>query len=402
MEIKIVDSAMGTGKTNWAIDYMNKNTDNNFIYITPYLDEVKRIREKCSIRNFKEPINIGNGKLDSLKKLIFKKYNIASTHLLFSYADDEVVELLKLNNYILILDEVMEVIEPLKINKTDLKLLFNDKLLILNEDYTLSWNKEFDDYDGEFKDIRIMAEHNRLIYYTDTILMWRFPVDVFESFKEVWILTYLFDGQIQKAYYDMYNKKYKYHSLSEFDLCEYNFDKEIVKKCKGLINLYEGNLNEIGEKDFSLSYSWYNTNKNNLQVLKLLKNHKSNYLKHITKSKSKEAMWTTYKQFGSVDMSDKMKDKNYNLKSFVAHNARATNLYKERFNLCYLVNRFLNPVYVNFFKEKNINIDLEKYSLSELLQWIWRSRIREGESINLYIPSKRMRNLLINWLDENS
>ena len=34
-----------------------------------------------------------------------------------------------------------------------------------------------------------------------------------------------------------------------------------------------------------------------------------------------------------------------------------------------------------------------------MLQWIWRSRIRKGENINIYIPSMRMRQLLKNWLD---
>ena len=45
-----------------------------------------------------------------------------------------------------------------------------------------------------------------------------------------------------------------------------------------------------------------------------------------------------------------------------------------------------------------MNEDL--YSLSELIQWIYRSRIRNGEKINLYIPSKRMRELLIDWLNK--
>ena len=39
------------------------------------------------------------------------------------------------------------------------------------------------------------------------------------------------------------------------------------------------------------------------------------------------------------------------------------------------------------------------FALSEMLQWIWRSRIRQGESINIYVPSKRMRNLLLDWLN---
>ena len=46
-----------------------------------------------------------------------------------------------------------------------------------------------------------------------------------------------------------------------------------------------------------------------------------------------------------------------------------------------------------------IEIDEDGFALSELLQWIWRSQIRQGKPIILYIPSKRMRELLEDFLD---
>jgi hypothetical protein len=389
--INVIDSIMDSGKSEWAIQYMNENEDKNFIYITPFLDEVNRIKTNCINRKFKEPINKGEGKLSSFKKLLSKGENIASTHLLFSYADDEVIELLKMKNYILILDEVMNVIENLDIDKIDLKMLFNDKLLILNSDSTLSWNSEYSNYSGKFEYIKIMAEHNRLIYYSDTILMWRFPVDVFESFKEVWILTYMFKGQIQRAYYDLYKKEYRFYSIKNKKLSEYSDNERI----KDLITVYNDKLNEIGKDYYSLSFSWYIKNVKNKEVLKTLNNYKANYLKHIVKSNSKQAMWTTFKDFEKD-----VKDKNYNSKSFVPHNSRATNNYRERNNLVYLVNRFVNPIYINFFKDKGIILDEDMYATAELLQWIWRSAIREGNKINLYIPSVRMRELLIKWINQ--
>ena len=45
-------------------------------------------------------------------------------------------------------------------------------------------------------------------------------------------------------------------------------------------------------------------------------------------------------------------------------------------------------------------MDQSLYSLSEMVQFIWRSRIRNGEPIDLYVPSKRMRELLIAWLND--
>ena len=45
-------------------------------------------------------------------------------------------------------------------------------------------------------------------------------------------------------------------------------------------------------------------------------------------------------------------------------------------------------------------IDENKYALSEMIQWIWRSAIRNGEDIYIYIPSRRMRDLLLEWLND--
>ena len=35
-KITVVDSVMGSGKTSWAIEYMNTHYDENILYITPY------------------------------------------------------------------------------------------------------------------------------------------------------------------------------------------------------------------------------------------------------------------------------------------------------------------------------------------------------------------------------
>lgn len=51
-------------------------------------------------------------------------------------------------------------------------------------------------------------------------------------------------------------------------------------------------------------------------------------------------------------------------------------------------------------KKKGVNIDEETWALSELIQWLFRSAIREENKINIYIPSKRMRSLLQEWLEK--
>jgi hypothetical protein len=61
----------------------------------------------------------------------------------------------------------------------------------------------------------------------------------------------------------------------------------------------------------------------------------------------------------------------------------------------------LNPAVKQYFLQNGVAIDEDLYATGEMLQWIWRSAIRNGEKINIYIPSMRMRRLLKNWLNSS-
>ena len=54
----------------------------------------------------------------------------------------------------------------------------------------------------------------------------------------------------------------------------------------------------------------------------------------------------------------------------------------------------------NYFLAYGVEVQEDVYALSEMIQWIWRSAIRDGEEIWVYIPSNRMRALLENWLND--
>ena len=48
-----------------------------------------------------------------------------------------------------------------------------------------------------------------------------------------------------------------------------------------------------------------------------------------------------------------------------------------------------------------IKFNQDHYALNILIQWLFRSAIRQKtpKEIDVYIPSERMRELLINWLN---
>ena len=105
-------------------------------------------------------------------------------------------------------------------------------------------------------------------------------------------------------------------------------------------------------------------------------------------------MWTSFEDYKS-----QVKGKGYS-NGFVPCNSRATNDYKDKTNCAYLINRYYNPMINRFFTDKGVKIEEDIWALSELIQWLFRSAIREEKEVNLYMPSSRMRSLLKDWLNK--
>ncbi len=388
---------MGSGKTSWSIQHINRNAFDNFLYITPFLDEVNRII-KNSNRDFKQPINKGNGKLDSINELLACQSDIASTHELFKHLDEESRENIKNGHYTLILDEVLNVIEPYdNIRNDDMKLLKESGCVTIDDDGFVVWNKDKMDYDTKYNEIKILADNKSLIYINQKLLLWRYPPEIFTLFDRIYILTYLFESSILKNYFDLYRIEYEQKSISKQNEEYYIVDFFVPDTSIYIekINIYDGKLNDnVYQKINGLSVTWFRA-KINQDNIRQIKRNLYNYFSNILSAKAETIMWTTFK-----DYRNKLKGKGYS-NQFVSYNCRSTNDYDDRFNLAYCVNVYLHPGITQFFKQRGINIDGDLYGLSEMIQWIWRSRIRKGENINIYIPSMRMRNLLNAWMKMN-
>ena len=398
-EIKVIDSIMGSGKTSWAIQYMNEAGPlEKFIYITPYLNEVQRIKENVSYRTFLEPNprNKSGSKMHSLKELIADGKDIVSTHSLFQSADDELLELLTDSGYTLILDEVMDVIDKAKVTERDIRDL---KALghIEIENNRVLWTCVDYDTNAKYSDIMRLARAGNLFYHRGKFLIWAFPPRIFEAFSKVYVMTYLFNGQIQRYYFDLYGFEYSFQAIKydgeKYAISKYNPKNEGREELFQLIDLYEGKKNDIGNDYYALSASKLKnmSDDNTLKIQRAI----YGYFRNDIKAKAKEILWTTVKGEGDT-VRKELSGKGY-ARSFLQCNARATNEYQERWALAYVFNRFMNPIERAFFEDNGVKVDQDLLAVSDLLQWIYRSRIRNGEPIKLYLPSSRMRELLKRW-----
>lgn len=404
-KVHVVDMIMGSGKTSAALNYMNTNPySRNYLYITPFLKEIERVKEACPELHFIEPQQMGGrSKLRDIKNLLSKGYNVVSTHALFRKFTPEIMDICCCNGYTLIMDEVTDVIEPFPISADDRKILFKELVTVDKDTGIIKWREDKKDYVGEFQDIKEKCDMGCLVSYGENsnILLWLLPVECFAMFDEVYILTYLFDAQIQRYYYDYFGLKYDYRYVEGAKYSDYKFTtKPTAQKIKydygHLINICDNvKLNKIGDNYYDLSKGWFKRNEDNKVVLPQLKNNIFNYFHNMVKSPVSNNIWTTFK-----DYKQKLSGKGY-AKGFLPSNSRATNAYKDRTCLAYCLNRFIDPLIVKFFEKHDVTVSEEQYALSEMLQFIWRSAIREGKEINVYIPSKRMRDLLAQWIQDN-
>ena len=391
INLNILDSPMGTGKTTAIIKYMNLNPNRKYIFISPFLSEGERIIDNCPNLNFVTPKDLFSKSAD-LKNLISEGKNIVSTHALFKIIDDKTIELLKLKDYVLIMDEIIDIIDKVNISEKDKQILFDTETININEENKIQWLDS--SYKGKFSKIKQMAENNRLCYMDNKFIIWTFPVEAFKGFKDVYVLTYLFKGSKLKAYFDSFNVEYRYwHIENDYDIKEgfYN-DKEFKDNVSNLINIYEGKLNNIGLEKNALSVTWFRSRKNK-DKQKQLKNNTYNYFRHVISSPSDKNMWSVFS-----NEEKKFKGNGY-ANGFVPCNCRATNDYRDKETLAYLVNIYENPLLKRWFEQNKSTLSEDDFALSQLLQWVWRSQVRDGKKINLYLPSSRMRDIYNNWLN---
>ena len=85
-------------------------------------------------------------------------------------------------------------------------------------------------------------------------------------------------------------------------------------------------------------------------------------------------------------------------RGFIPVNAKATNDHIEKRSLAYLCNIFHQPIIKGFFEQRGIKVYEDLHALSEMVQWLWRSQVRRGDPVTVYVPSERMRELLKMWL----
>ncbi len=421
--ITIIDGVCGSGKSTGIMQYMKEHSYKKYIYFAPFISECHRIagteakslkmkkddpkppktlksgeiiyskpsRYNCSDLEFKHPLKTGRGQKSShFIELIKARENIVSSHKLFTQLGADTQELLSQSSYVAVLDEVVDPIDKYIISLTNKKEMFvHEYIYIADDRVTLKWNyekyptkrKQGDNFYKEQK----LADSGNLIMLNDTVLLWEMSEELFNSFSEVVILTYQFEGSMLEWFFKAKGIKYTIENRTPKEL-----------KYGGLINIIDDDrLNAIGDSWSALSST--KTKEGITEgTLKELKSNMSYLRKNLWSADGANSrLWTC---LGSAQ--DKLAVDGWK-KGFVVFNIRGSNEYRHTKNCAYLYNVFLHPNHKQYFEKLGVKVDEDTYALNSLLQWLFRSQLRDRKPINVYIPSRRMRELLKGWCREN-
>lgn len=451
--ITVVDAPCGQGKTSWALQYMNEHPEESFIFVTPTLDEVARVIEssKDSGENvFYEPQYVNRPFLFGGKKhtktksedfydLIVSRKNIATTHTTFQNISNETIQAIVEGDYHIILDEVVDVIRPFNdvapspedmINDSDAKWFLDMNIITIDEKCRVSWNaKNFESVKGSHGKYHFFEkniENGSVLMIDRKFFAWEFSPTIFKAAKDVTILTYLFDYSFVAPYFKGHNIEYQKASISGdrengFKLVEYYPDTETRKKWKDLITIHKDNLFDNVK---ALSATWFSekvctTKSHDNEATKTIRNALRRVFESLDADASR-VMWTCPKnnwvavapkgyvktrkltQEERDGKTKKQKDQYLEENGLLCWTpcvSRATNKYRDRDILAYMLDYHANPELIKYFDIIGVKFDRSNFSLSGLIQWICRSAIRDGKPITLYIPSARMKKILLEFLD---
>lgn len=413
LKVNILDKICGAGKTTWIFNQMRDNPDKKYIFVSPYLDETGdgsskgRIQKELPELEFKSP-SAQPSKKASFLRYVEKGSNLAITHKLFTQFTPDVAEAIKDQGYELIIDETIDLVNFYEdVKGDDVKLLIRAGMVQVEDKGKLIWNhSEWPKYKGRDSDIMNLCDLGCLYLYGDNVLIQRIPPTCMQACNSVTILTYMFEGSLMSAWMKLNDIEYDY--INPESLRSTGEIKEIIRKKLRIVKLPRG-IQEIQYKDgyfvpSTFCRTWYG--KTSVPTFYGVKKSIETVLKQTMLSGN--VFWTTFKDYQTTlqgigyTRSKRVPWMKELRNPFVPKNMRASNEYRDCTSCIYTINVYPHGSIESHLKSFGIEIDRDKYALSELIQFMFRGCIREHKDMDILVLSIRMKRLLEDWLQTDN
>lgn len=403
--ITILDEPCGTGKTSRMIASLDPVK--NYLIVVPYLSEVDRVIRQADGIDLYQPDESSvpeRTKHAHLRQLLEQGKSVVTTHALYENAVPVVREGL-LEGYHIIIDEVLDAAEVIASKSTqsvqDFYIQTNYLCLEDNGRVRTSWNwLQHGDQAKDTLDARIFnaADHGRLFLESGSNFITGIPEELLSAGQSLTIMTFMFAGSLLRAYLDKLGIPYDVKRDLKAELrfkedARRLIDFRTIPALEKLCLSYTGQGKGLKQRNYQSSFE---------NALKNFRDRELNGLAH------KDILLTTRQ-----DLWFRKGDRTANIAgpcakksrlfsaNWIANTTRGTNEYSNCSTLLYLYDQHVNPTLARWLGVAGTNFN-DQYALTELIQWVWRSRIRNEKQITLYLPSQRMKRLIEKFLASNT
>lgn len=436
MQIEVVDEIMGTGKSHSTLRYIENlaiTEGQRWIFCTEYLDEIERrtAENPLAAPLWRTPTDTGDAtKTDHLIELLKEPDTklVGITHALLLSASNHplVNSLLKTKGYRLFLDETIDLISPYNRVKFGdfLKCLDRKEISITDPYGKVSWivDDSTITHGNTTSTDDLKRDAAKGIVYSavqsgsvgESVILVEIQNEVIlTQFERVIVATY----NINNTLFDAYLKiKGITRVVCKDVVCGRNTTKAAIKANIEFINKYDKQF-----RGMSLSGNWYKAESSPDDYKVINKTIKAIGDKNgckgnahllgftvpaerLGKQRDKKRVQPTgypHTVCGVVVDAKGIEREEHSkaLSTYIPCNARASNEYANKTVMVHAFNRYAMVPVTRFLDHYGIEYSNEQFALNELVQWVWRSAIRNGEKIKLAILSTRMRDLFTRWLD---
>ena len=408
--------------------------DRRTVIVVPRKTEVKRYER--DLKDLDGVVALTDSKTDKRSKTerfteaLQNAQIIITTHQLFEdHLTSETFEAIEQGEWWLVLDEVPTVFDPVKLVSGTViegymskgvvqEEKLNDKVSKLTVNpltyhgyrslpaSEASANEKMMLKQATQKDVLIVTKDDQTRGYPTFSLR----EERLDAFRGVTVLTYPFKGSdldfwLQIKGYPVEHLELTRHaktkSLDDFSLKPHS-GKYSGEQFKNLIEFVgdkpqRGKGTPYGYQPNHFSANQMRNKKASSKELDPIKNT----LRREFRNKSDKSRWVENKDFMFTCLKETIPlwvDKNRKLTvdfmgsvNYLEFNSVGTNDYSHKTQLAFLHNVFQFPEIKALINAFDLECDQEQYALYTIIQWVWRSAIREGHKIRLYIPSSRMR-----------
>lgn len=413
-EVTVKDRHCGYGKSSEMIDSLS--ADRSYLIVVPLNSEVKRFIDRAPRDvNLVEPISTRDEdpakraiashdrKRDHLRELLEGGHSIVTTHALFTDIAYLAQEGLLLG-YDVLVDEVLSVAHCVtqKVKNSGKGVSIHSwRDLYIDEGFawvdpdtgmvhpTDKWERK--QTLEELSDTLFsMAKTQSLFAVADNVLVWELPPILLKAVGSLTIYTFLAEGSLMAGFM----RRNRINFTHDRDLSS---ERQFRKKAKRLIEVRD--IPSVNCLKLSYSGQQRMTKADHKKVSGAVKKIKERLLcgvpmENVMITSSRNMWFTSSDRPGPLATGSRL-FKNTN---WVPNTTRGTNDYRHCTHLIYLWDQHLNPRIADFLGVATQR-HKDMYAISELIQWVYRSQVRDGKPITLYLPSGRMRKLLQRWLD---